>query len=77
MYPAQPRCAGQHILIELKMMSDQGIGFGRMDPRDFIITPHIGGMSDIYLEQAYPIVRANLGSFLADTPGTMINVVPH
>ena len=42
-----------------------------------IITPHIGGMSDIYLEQAYPIVRANLGSFLADTPGTMINVVPH
>jgi D-2-hydroxyacid dehydrogenase (NADP+) len=42
-----------------------------------IITPHIGGMSDIYLEQAYPIVRANLRAFLADAPGTMINVVPH
>jgi phosphoglycerate dehydrogenase-like enzyme len=42
-----------------------------------IITSHIGGMSDIYLEQAYPIVRTNLRSFLAGTLDTMINVVPH
>src|SRR5580704_15044551 len=30
-----------------------------------IITPHIGGMSDVYLDQAYPIVRENIEKFLA------------
>jgi D-2-hydroxyacid dehydrogenase (NADP+) len=42
-----------------------------------IITPHIGGMSDIYLDQAYPIVRDNLRNFLAGEFAAMINVVPH
>ena len=42
-----------------------------------IITSHIGGMSDIYLDQAYPIVRANLMSYLAGEPAIMQNVVPH
>jgi D-2-hydroxyacid dehydrogenase (NADP+) len=42
-----------------------------------LVTPHLGGMSDIYLEQAYPIVRANLEHFLAGQPNAMINVVPH
>jgi phosphoglycerate dehydrogenase-like enzyme len=42
-----------------------------------IITPHIGGMSDIYLDQAYPIVRDNLRLFLAGELGLMKNIVPH
>jgi phosphoglycerate dehydrogenase-like enzyme len=42
-----------------------------------IITPLVGGMSDIYLDQAYPIVRTNLERFLAGESGRMLNVVPH
>jgi D-2-hydroxyacid dehydrogenase (NADP+) len=42
-----------------------------------VITPLVGGMSDIYLEQAYPIVRANLQCFLAGRFDAMLNVVPH
>jgi phosphoglycerate dehydrogenase-like enzyme len=42
-----------------------------------LITPLLGGMSDIYLQQAYPIVRVNLEHFLAGRPDAMINIVPH
>jgi D-2-hydroxyacid dehydrogenase (NADP+) len=42
-----------------------------------IITPLVGGMSDIYLDQAYPIVRHNLEKFLAGRIDEMLNVVPH
>lgn len=41
------------------------------------ISPLVGGMSNIYLEQAYPIVRRNLASFLGDSASEMINLVPH
>ncbi len=46
------------------------------EPR-LIVTPQIGGMSDIYLEQAYPVVRKNLEAFLADRPDEMVNLVAH
>jgi D-2-hydroxyacid dehydrogenase (NADP+) len=42
-----------------------------------IITPQVGGMSNIYLDQAYPVVRDNLRQFLAGRPEAMTNVVPH
>ena len=42
-----------------------------------VVTPHIGGMSDIYFEQAYPVVRDNLRAFLAGQLEALINVVPH
>jgi len=42
-----------------------------------LITPLLGGMSDIYLEQAYPIVRTNLQHFLTGRLDAMLNVVPH
>ena len=42
-----------------------------------IITPLVGGMSNIYLVQAYPIVRDNLRHFLAGRVDAMLNVVPH
>jgi len=42
-----------------------------------IITPHIGGMSDVYLDQAYPIVRDNIEKFLAGNMTAMKNIVPH
>ena len=40
-----------------------------------IISPMLGGMSDIYLAQAYPIVRENLGKFLTGDTRSMNNVV--
>lgn len=40
-----------------------------------IITPMLGGMSDIYLAQAYPIVRENLSKFLTGDTRSMNNVV--
>ncbi|HEV7610764.1 MAG TPA: D-2-hydroxyacid dehydrogenase [Steroidobacteraceae bacterium] len=40
-----------------------------------IITPTLGGMSDIYLDQAYPIVRDNLKHFLTGETRSMHNVV--
>jgi phosphoglycerate dehydrogenase-like enzyme len=46
------------------------------EPR-LVITPHIGGMSDIYLEQAYPLVRDNMRAFLSGVISAMNNVVPH
>jgi D-2-hydroxyacid dehydrogenase (NADP+) len=42
-----------------------------------MITPHIGGMSDVYLDQAYPIVRGNLQKYLAGEITQMKNIVPH
>lgn len=42
-----------------------------------IITPLVGGMSNIYLDQAYPIVRDNLRQFLAGRSDAMVNIVPH
>ena len=42
-----------------------------------MITPLIGGMSDIYLDQAYDIVRANLQQFVTGNVAAMRNVVAH
>ena len=42
-----------------------------------IITPHIGGMSDVYLDQAYPIVRGNIQKFIAGDMKGMKNIVAH
>lgn len=42
-----------------------------------IITPHIGGMSDVYLDQAYPIVRGNIQKFLGGKMSEMKNIVAH
>ena len=42
-----------------------------------IVTPLVGGMSDIYLEQAYPVVRDNLRHFLAGRADAMTNIVAH
>jgi len=40
-----------------------------------IVTPHIGGMSDIYAEQAIPILIENFKAYLASRPDLMKNVV--
>jgi D-2-hydroxyacid dehydrogenase (NADP+) len=42
-----------------------------------IITPLVGGMSNIYLDQAYPIVRDNLRHFLEGRSDDMLNLVEH
>lgn len=42
-----------------------------------ILTPHLGGMSDIYLDQAYPIVQRNLQHFLSNHLDQLLNVVAH
>ena len=41
-----------------------------------IITPVLGGMSDVYLEQAYPLVKQNIRHFLAGRMDQMLNIVP-
>jgi phosphoglycerate dehydrogenase-like enzyme len=40
-----------------------------------IITPHVGGLSDIYVEQALPIFEENLRRFLRGERETLINLV--
>lgn len=46
------------------------------EPR-VLISPLIGGMSNVYLEQAYPIVRDNLRRFLDGRAREMTNLVAH
>lgn len=42
-----------------------------------IITPHVGGSSDVYAQQAAPVFRENLRAFLKGKREDMINLVPH
>jgi phosphoglycerate dehydrogenase-like enzyme len=42
---------------------------------NLIITPHIGGMSDRYAEQALPVVKRNLEAYLGGKLDDMINIV--
>ena len=42
---------------------------------NLIITPHIGGRSDIYTRQAVEIIRENLKHFLSGERENMINIV--
>ncbi|MGA2342310.1 MAG: D-2-hydroxyacid dehydrogenase [Steroidobacteraceae bacterium] len=41
-----------------------------------LITPTVGGMSDVYLEQCYPYVRDNLRRFLEGRLEQLVNRVP-
>jgi phosphoglycerate dehydrogenase-like enzyme len=40
-----------------------------------IVTPHIGGMSDVYAEQVLPVLAANVRAFMAGRPEAMQNRV--
>jgi D-2-hydroxyacid dehydrogenase (NADP+) len=42
-----------------------------------MVTPLIGGMSNIYLDQAYGVVRDNLRQFFTGRADDLVNVVPH
>lgn len=42
---------------------------------NLIITPHIGGMSDRYAEQALPVVKRNLEAYLGGKLSEMVNLV--
>lgn len=53
-----------------------------LDPSDplwsepnVLITPHIGGFSDSYVDQMAPLIAHNLQAFLSGTPDLMRNVV--
>ena len=41
------------------------------------LTPHLGGMIDVYVEQAMPILIHNLKAFLSGKSDTMLNLVEH
>jgi D-2-hydroxyacid dehydrogenase (NADP+) len=43
--------------------------------KNVIITPHVGGMSDIYMEQVMPIVQENLRRFLQGERKNLINYI--
>jgi phosphoglycerate dehydrogenase-like enzyme len=47
------------------------------DARNLIITPHVGGMSDIYLDQALPVFEENLSRYLKGERKDLINVIAH
>jgi phosphoglycerate dehydrogenase-like enzyme len=40
-----------------------------------LITPHLGGFCDVYVDQALPVVEGNLRRFLAGERDRMVNVV--
>jgi phosphoglycerate dehydrogenase-like enzyme len=40
-----------------------------------LVTPHIGGMSDVYAEQALPMLIENVSAFLDGRFGEMVNIV--
>jgi D-2-hydroxyacid dehydrogenase (NADP+) len=43
--------------------------------KNVIVTPHLGGFYDTYMDRALPIIEENMRRFLAGTPETMINLV--
>lgn len=43
--------------------------------KNLIITPHVGGMSDIYVDQALAVFRENLSRYLRGERKDLINVV--
>jgi phosphoglycerate dehydrogenase-like enzyme len=43
--------------------------------KNLIITPHVGGASDTYAEQALPIFEENLKRFLKGERKNLINLV--
>jgi D-2-hydroxyacid dehydrogenase (NADP+) len=43
--------------------------------KNIIITPHVGGMSDIYVEQTLPIVEENLRRFIRGERRNLINCI--
>ena len=45
------------------------------DMENVIITPHVGGISDIYVEQVLPIIEENLCRFLKGERRSLINLV--
>ena len=45
------------------------------DMPNVMISPRIGGMSDIYADQIYPIIEHNLRAFIAGRPDAMRNIV--
>lgn len=40
-----------------------------------IVTPHLGGFYDTYVDRALPIIEENMRRYLAGAPETMINLV--
>jgi phosphoglycerate dehydrogenase-like enzyme len=42
---------------------------------NILITPHIGGMADIYKQQALPLVARNLNAFAAGGPSALSGLV--
>jgi phosphoglycerate dehydrogenase-like enzyme len=40
-----------------------------------LITPHLGGFCDVYVDQALPVVEHNIRRFIAGERGKMMNVV--
>jgi phosphoglycerate dehydrogenase-like enzyme len=43
--------------------------------RNVIVTPHIAGMSDIYVEQTLPVVEENLRRFMKGERRNLVNFV--
>ncbi len=73
--------------LEQKRIAGAGLDVFQNDPLpkdsplwrapNLVVTPRLGGISDIYQQQLLPYLEANLASFAAGRPGDMLNVVAH
>lgn len=43
--------------------------------KNVIVSPHVAGMSDVYVEQALPVVEENLRRFLKGEKGNLLNLI--
>lgn len=67
------RIAGAALDVFAKEPLPQDHPFWRL--KNVIVTPHLGGFYDTYVDRALPIVEENMRRFLAGAPETMINLV--
>jgi phosphoglycerate dehydrogenase-like enzyme len=71
----EKRLAGAALDVFRQQPLPQSHPFWRTE--NVMVTPLIGGMSNIYLDQAYGVVRDNLRHYLTGRTNDLVNVVPH
>lgn len=82
-------CDEQALLaaLEQKHIAGAGLDVFQIDPLPrehplwraprVVITPRLGGISDIYQQQFLPYLEANLGCYAKDAAADMLNIVTH
>jgi D-2-hydroxyacid dehydrogenase (NADP+) len=61
--------AGSDVFVQEPLPSNSPL----WEQANLMLTPHIGGLVDVYVEQSIPILKHNIEAFLAKQETTMIN----